>query len=182
MLVGGDGGDASDEVIHDTEVPMHMTTRVGLLIIVFAAALAAFPVSSLAQDSPADTMQIVRNKIQADKKLLIAENMQLTESEAKAFWPVYENYQKELSALNDRMINLIKDYATNYQTMSDQTAKRLMAEYLAIEAARLKLGQAYLPRFRKVLREKQVARYYQIENKVHAAVSYELAAEIPLVK
>jgi hypothetical protein len=87
-----------------------------------------------------------------------------------------------MSALNNRMIKLIRDYANNYETMADQTAKRLMDESLAIEADRLKLRQAYLPRFRKVLREKQVARYYQLENKVQAAMSYELAAEIPLVK
>jgi flagellar biosynthesis/type III secretory pathway protein FliH len=161
---------------------MHVTTRIGLLVIALAVALAVVVVPAVAQDQRADTMQMVRDKIRADKKLLIAENLPLTESEAKGFWPVYESYQKEMSTLNDRMIKLIKDYATNYQTMSDQTAKRLMDEYLAIEAARLKLRQAYLPRFRKVLREKQVARYYQLENKVQAAVSYELAAEIPLVK
>jgi hypothetical protein len=161
---------------------MHVTTRVGLLIIGLAVTLAAFPYFTLAQDKPADTMQLVRDKIRTDKKLFIAEHMQLTELEAKTFWPVYERYQQEMNALNDRMIKLIEDYATNYQTMSDQTAKRLVDESLAIEAARLKLRQAYLPRFRKVLREKQVARYYQLENKVQAAVSYELAAEIPLVK
>jgi hypothetical protein len=182
MVVAGNRGDVSDEAIHATEVAMHVRTRAGLLIIAFAAALAAFPGPSLAQDNPADTMQIVRNKIQADKKLFIAENLQLTASEAKAFWPVYENYQKGMSALNNRMIKLIRDYANNYETMADQTAKRLMDESLAIEADRLKLRQAYLPRFRKVLREKQVARYYQLENKVQAAMSYELAAEIPLVK
>jgi hypothetical protein len=182
MVVGGEGGDASDETVHDAEVAMQVTTRAGLLFIAFAAALGAFPVSTLAQDNPADTMQLVRDKIRADKKLFIAENLQLTELEAKAFWPVYENYQKRMNALNDRMIKLIKDYANNLQTMSDQTAKRLMDESLAIEAERLKLRQAYLPRFRKVLREKQVARYFQLENKIQAAVSYELAAEIPLVK
>ena len=161
---------------------MHVTTRMGLLVIALAVALAVVAVPTLAQDQQADTMQLVRDKIRADKKLFIAEHMQLTEPEAKAFWPVYETYEKELSKVNDRMIKLIKEYANNYQTMSDQTAKRLMDEYLAIEAARLKIRQAYVPRFRKVLREKQVARYYQLENKVQAAVSYELAAEIPLVK
>jgi hypothetical protein len=159
-----------------------VTTRMGLLVIALSVALAVVAVPAVAQAQQADTMQMVRDKIRADKKLLIAENLPLTAAEAKAFWPVYDSYQQELSALNDRMIKLIKEYASNYQTMSDQTAKRLMDEYLAVEAARLKLRQAYLPRFRKVLREKQVARYYQLENKVQAAVSYELAAEIPLVK
>ena len=161
---------------------MRMTTRMGLLVIALAVTLAVVTVPTVAQDQQADTMQLVRDKIRADKKLFIAEPMQLTESEAKPFWPVYEAYEKELSKLNDRMIKLIKEYANNYQTMSDQTAKRLMDEYLAIDAARLKIRQAYVPRFRKVLREKQVARYYQLENKVQAAVNYELAAEIPLVK
>jgi flagellar biosynthesis/type III secretory pathway protein FliH len=161
---------------------MHVTTRMGLLVIALAVALAVVAIPAVAQNQQADTMQMVRDKIRADKKLLIAENLPLTESEAKAFWPVYEKYQKEMSALNDRMIKLIKEYANNYETMSEQTAKRLMDEYLAIDAARLKIRQAYVPRFRKVLREKLVARYYQLENKVQAAVSYELAAEIPLVK
>jgi hypothetical protein len=161
---------------------MRVTTRMGLLVIALAIALAVVAIPAVAQDQQADTMQMVRDKIRADKKLIIAENLPLTAAEAKAFWPVYDSYQQELSALNDRMIKLIKEYANNYQTMSDQTAKKLMDEYLAIEAARLKIRQAYVPRFRKVLREKQVARYYQLENKVQAAVSYELAAEIPLVK
>jgi hypothetical protein len=154
----------------------------GLLVIASAIALAVVAIPAVALDQQADTMQMVRDKIRADKKLIIAENLPLTAAEAKAFWPVYDSYQQELSALNDRMIKLVKAYANNYQTMSDQTAKKLMDEYLAIEAARLKIRQAYVPRFRKVLREKQVARYYQLENKVQAAVNYELAAEIPLVK
>jgi hypothetical protein len=161
---------------------MHVKPRIRLFVMVSTAALVLFTVSAWAQDKPADTMQLVRDKIQADKKLFIADNKQLTEAEAKAFWPVYASYQKELSTLNDRMIKLINEYAHNYQTISDQVAKRLVDEYLTIEAARQKLRQTYLPRFRKVLREKQVVRYYQLENKVQAAVNYELAAEIPLVK
>jgi hypothetical protein len=161
---------------------MHVTTRIGVLVVALAVALSVVVVPIFAQDQGVDTMQLVREKIRADKKLFIAEHMQLTETEAKAFWPVYEAYAKEVSNLNDRMIKLIKEYATNYQTMSDQTAKRLLDEHLAIDAARLKIRQSYLPRFRKGLREKQVARFYQLENKVQAAVSYELAADIPLVK
>jgi hypothetical protein len=171
-----------DKDIYEMEESMRVTTRMGLLVIALAVALAVVAVPTVAQDQQADTMQALRDKIRADKKLIIAENLPLTAAEAKAFWPVYDSYQQELSALNDRTIKLIKEYANNYQTMSDQTAKKLMDEYLAIDAARLKIRQAYVPRFRKVLREKQVARYYQIENKVQAMVNYELAAEIPLVK
>lgn len=149
---------------------------------VIALLLLSMALPVLAQDKPADTMQIVREKIQADKKLLVAANMGLTEKEAKAFWPVYESYQKDLGLLNGRMLALIKDFAKNYQTMSDETAKKLVGEYLAIEGDRVTLKQSYLPKLRQALPEKKVARYLQIENKVEAVIRYELAEGIPLVK
>ena len=138
--------------------------------------------SALAQDKPADNMQIVREKIRADKKLVVAETMGMTESEAKAFWPVYDAYQRDLAKINDRTIKLIDDYAENYGAMSNQAAKKLMDEFMAIEAEHLMIRQSYLPRFRQVLPEMKVLRYYQLENKIEAVVNYELAASIPLVR
>jgi hypothetical protein len=134
------------------------------------------------QEKSSDNMQIVVEKIRADKKLLVAENMQLTEAEAKAFWPVYKQYQDELFLLRTRTAKLIKDYADAYETMTNTTAKKLLNEYVAIESLGPKLRQAYLPKFRKTLPEVKVVRYYQIENKIQAALIYELAAQIPLVK
>ena len=142
--------------------------------------LGAMPAAS--QEKPSDNMQIVIEKIRADKKLLVAENMQLTEAEAKAFWPVYKQYQDELFLLRARTVKLIKDYADAYETMNNNTAKKLLDEVMAIEALGPKLRQAYLPKFRKVLPEVKVLRYFQIENKIQAALIYELAASIPLVK
>ena len=135
-----------------------------------------------AQEKPADNMQIVLEKVRADKKLLVSENMQLTESEAKAFWPVYDQYQDELFLLRTRTLKLITDFADAYEKMNNETAKKLMDEFMTIESLGPKLRQAYLPKFRKVLPEVKVVRYYQIENKIQAALFYELAANIPLMK
>jgi hypothetical protein len=135
-----------------------------------------------AQEKPADNMQVLIEKIRADKKLLVAENMGLTEAEAKAFWPVYNQYQDELLLLRTRTVKLIKDYADAYEKMNNETAKKLMDEYITIETLGPKLRQTYLPKFRKVLPETKVVRYYQIENKIQAALFYELAANIPLMK
>jgi hypothetical protein len=136
----------------------------------------------MAQEKPADNMQLVREKIQTDKKLFIAQNMNLTESEAKVFWPVYENYQKDLAKLVDKTVKLVENYAANYQTMTEEAAKELINGYLAIEGERVTLMKSFLPKFRKVLPEKKVARYYQLENKIDAVVNYGLARQIPLVK
>ena len=151
-----------------------------LLTFLVITVLGAAP--ALSQDKAADNMEIVREKIRADKKLMVAETMGMTESEAKAFWPVYEAYQQDLAKLNDRTIKLIDDYADAYGAMSNEAAKKLMDVYMAIEAEHLKIRQSYLPRFRQVLPEMKVLRYYQLENKIEAVVSYELAASIPLVR
>jgi polyhydroxyalkanoate synthesis regulator phasin len=146
--------------------------------------IAAFPVPALSQDKPADNMQILRDKVKADKKLLIATNMELTESEAKGFWPVYEGYQKKLTAINQRMVKLIESYAADYQanTLTDEKAKKLTDELVAIGKSESELQAASVPKLSKVLPPKKVARYLQIENKIRAVVKYELANAVPLVQ
>ncbi len=156
--------------------------RMLLVVILLAGVLAFGVMPALAQDKPADNMQMLREKVRADKKLFVAANMELTESEAKAFWPVYEKYQDELFLLRSRTAKLIKDYAEAYKDMSNETAKKLLDESMTIESLGVKLRNHYLPKFRQVLPEKKVARYYQIENKIQAALYYELAVEIPLVQ
>jgi len=160
---------------------MENSNRVGLIMVILTL-IVAMVSPALAQDKPADNMEIVVEKTRADKKLLVAENMQLTEAEAKAFWPVYDQYQDELFLLRSRTAKLIKDYADAYDKMTNDTAKKLLDELMIIEALGPKLRQAYLPKFRKVLPETKVVRYYQIENKIQAALFYEIAANIPLMK
>ncbi len=150
----------------------------------FAAAAVLASPAVIAQDKPADNMAIVMEKVRADKKLLVAANMNLTEQEAAGFWPVYESYQKDLGALNDRTRKAIASYADAYNqgTVPDETAKKLLNEVLAIEGAEVDMRKSYVPKFEKVLPAAKVARYYQVENKIRAAIKYELAEGIPLVQ
>jgi hypothetical protein len=144
--------------------------------------LVGVTVPVIAEDKPADNMQLVKDKIKADKKLFVSDNMQLTEKEAKGFWPVYESFQKDLGKHNEKLLKLIDNYAQNYETMTDQAAQALTKDYLALEAARVKLLQGYVPKFSKVIGDKKTARYLQLENKISAVLRFELAANIPLVK
>ena len=154
----------------------------GLIAMVLAITLIGFVGSAVAQDKAADNMELVKEKIRTDKKLFIATNMQLTESEAKAFWPVYEAYQADLAKLRDREIKLIEKFAVNYETMSDDAAKTLLEDSLSIDSDHQKLRQSYLSKIRGVLPDKKVARYYQLESKIDAVLEYEMAKRIPLVQ
>jgi hypothetical protein len=108
----------------------------------WAIMLMGLPSLSLAaQDKPADNMQILRDKLKADKKLVVATNMELTESEAKNFWPVYNEYQKDLQKINRRIIALLESYAADFRSKSltDDKAKKLIDEATAIEQAEANL-------------------------------------------
>jgi hypothetical protein len=148
-----------------------------------AVALLAAP--AFAQDKSADmNMQILRDKIKADKKVVVAANMELTDAEAKAFWPIYDAYQNDLKAINERLGNAILVYADAYKarTLNDDMAKKLLDEAIAIEESEAKLRKDYAAKLTKVLPATKAARYLQIESKIRAAVRYELAANIPLVE
>lgn len=153
-----------------------------ILAVALIITLIGFVGSALAQDQPADNMEIVKEKVRADKKLLIAANMELTESEASGFWPVYEAYQAELGKLRDRESKFIDEFAANLGTMSDDTAKNLLDDSLSIDSEYLKLRQSYVAKLRDVLPNTKVARYYQLENKVEAVLRYEQAKRIPLIQ
>ncbi len=161
-----------------------MKRKTGFLFVavVLTTLLLVIGSPAVAQEPTTDNMQIVLEKMKADKKLLVAENMQLTEKEAKAFWPVYEKYQDELFLLRMRTLNLIKAYQDAYGKMTNATARKLLDELMTIETLRLEVRKAYLPKFRQVLPDIKVVRYYQIENKIQAAVDYELGSGIPLIK
>jgi hypothetical protein len=145
-------------------------------------ALTAAPV--FAQESQSDpNMQILLDKVKADKKVLVAANMELSDSEGKAFWPIYDAYQKDLQAINDRLGKTILAYADAYnkKSMTDAQAKQLTDEVLAIDQDELALRKTYAARLERAIPATKAARYLQIENKIRAAIRYQLAAGIPLV-
>ncbi len=156
-------------------------------VFVFALAL-AMPLAAqdkkAAPAKSADTnMQIMSEKIKADKKLVVAHNMKLSEADGKKFWPLYDGYQKELASIYDRTAKLVVDYAEAYNrdSVNDDVAKKLLPELLSIEEAQVKLRRTYADKITSALSAKVAARYLQIENKIWAMVHYALADSIPLV-
>jgi hypothetical protein len=152
--------------------------------VAIATVLLGFGPLGFAQDKPADNMQLLREKIRADKKLLVATNMELMESEAKGFWPIYDEYQKDLQKINRRIVNLLESYAADFRrkSLTDENAKKLITEAVAIEQAEADLKSTYAPKLSKVLPVRKVARYLQIENKIRAVIKYDLAQGVPLVQ
>ncbi len=153
----------------------------------FLLVAAAFgPGLAIAQEKTAveTNMDILAEKLEADKKLVVAANMELTDAESEAFWPLYAEYQKGLQGLHERTVKVIMAYADAYNanTLTDEQALKLLKESMSVSADELKMRKDFVTKLAKVLPGKKVTRYMQIENKIAAIVDYELAAEIPLME
>ena len=146
---------------------------------------AAFAQPKPAQgDKPASNLEIIHEKLKADKKLIVSKYMELTESEANKFWPVYDEYQKDLQKSNERLLRLLESYATDYKSKSltDEKAKKLLDEWIAFEQDEAKRRRDYAPKVLQALPAKKAARYLQIENEYRILLRYELAGTVPLAQ
>jgi hypothetical protein len=125
-----------------------------------------------------------REAMQKQKDDVIAADMKLTEEEGKAFWPLYREYQEAMRKLQDRSFKLLAEYAQEREneTFTDQKAKALLDEYMAIEREDLRQKRIYLEKFNRILPAKKVMRYFQLENKIAAVINYQTTQMIPLAK
>jgi len=144
-------------------------------------ALSAGPV--LAQDKTAPQLTSAEwlAKIQADKKGIVAKSMALTADEAKKFWPLYEQFQRELAAPQSAMNRAMLDYIAAGTTLTDANAKRLVDQIQSAAKDEVQLSEKHFKQLLKVLPAHRAARYMQIENKIRAVVRYEAAKAMPLV-
>jgi len=146
-------------------------------------AVPAFAEDAMGTKQSDTNMEILKQKLKADKKLLIASNMDLTEAEAKNFWPVYDSFQKDLEGVNKQLGKTIMEYADafNKGSISNDTAKKLLGEALTVEEQETKLKRSYAEKLEKVLPATKVARYIQMETKIRSLIKFEMAQQIPLV-
>jgi hypothetical protein len=126
-------------------------------------------------------IQLLRSDVQSAKNDIIAHTMQFSDAESTAFWPVYRDYARDQQAIGDQRLRLIKDYAANYDSMTDAKAQDMTQRMMDIDGKYLALRQSYWPKFVKVLGAKRAAKFYQVDSRLTMMVNVQLASEIPLI-
>ena len=135
-----------------------------------------------AAPAPQSEKQIDLAAARAERKAIVSDNMKFTADESKAFWPIYDAYEAAMDKIEDRHIREIKDFAKNYDNLTDSDAKHKLDEVMLIAQARLNVQKAYIPKFRAAVSEVDVTRFFQIDNKLRAMVQCEIAQMVPLAK
>ena len=167
--------------------------RKSVPVLILLTALLASSVSALAQQaaqSSPDAAQatvgdkdiaMLRANLREQRKQITAQNMTLTADQATKFWPIYDQYRAEAAKINDERWALIKDYATNYNTMTDAQANDYIKRSTQVEKQLLDLRMKYLPMFEKVISPKQAAQWYQIDRRVDLLMNTQLSSIIPII-
>ncbi len=150
-------------------------TSLGIL-----ASLLVLSSSVAAQGDP--NIELLRSDIQANKVAIMTEAMEFTEEQAEKFWPIYREFQFEMGKIGDERVALIKDFATNYENMTDDVAKELGQRWFEQQEDQLKLVHEYYEEVAKALGPVVAARFAQVENRLQMMLNLQLAAELPLIK
>lgn len=124
---------------------------------------------------------LLRRDLRSEKKKIIAMSMPLTEAEATAFWPVYDQYAEEMRKHNDEFYSLIKNYAANQKTVTDAQAVAMLKKWGDLQVLLAQTRQKYVPLFEKVLPGKKVALFAQIDRRLYNLMDLQTSSEVPLV-
>ena len=126
--------------------------------------------------------ELLRSDIRDVKVALITGMMQFSEADDAKFWPVYREYEKEPSSINDERLGLIREYANTYEKMTDEIANRLAHAVLDLEARRQALKTKYSERLTTILPARTAARALQVENQILLLLDLQIAASLPVIE
>ena len=152
------------------------------MTLAFAAAVAASP-CVMAQDRIGDAtdMQALRAAVKADKRAYVASALNLTDAEAKKFWPLYDAYQRTLNLANRERNRIVVDIVGSDKPLTNAYAKYLLKDMIEADEAEIRARRTLQNKLVKALPATKAARYLQLETKIRAAQAYDIAVAIPLV-
>ena len=127
-------------------------------------------------------IDLMRKDLRDQKKQLVAANLPLTGDEAAGFWPLYDLYTKETIKINDRRYALVKEYADNYKSMTDDQASSYIRRWIEADESASKLRLAWIPKLEKQIGHKKTAMFFQIDRRVSLMMELQLSSQLPLVQ
>jgi vacuolar-type H+-ATPase subunit D/Vma8 len=149
--------------------------------VLFVAAAMLFSLTLNAQTKN-DFLELAREVLKAEKKAVVAEAMQLSETESQPFWTLYSEYETALYMVQNKRIALIKDFSDNYNSLTDEKANEIWLNFMKYKKENLKLKKRYYNKFKKIVSPGKAAQFMHVENKIETLIDAQLALDIPLIE
>ncbi len=125
---------------------------------------------------------LLRQNLQAQAKKIVEKNMQLSDAEAAAFWPLYNEYTAEVRKVNDTRFGLVKDYARVYKTMTADEADNMTRLLAEADEEIINLRLQYLPRFEQAMPGTKAALFMQLDRRLDSLFNVQIASQLPAIK
>jgi Spy/CpxP family protein refolding chaperone len=145
-----------------------------------AAMLVGLAAGAATAQTVKETLDVTRQAVESQRRVLVSGALPLTDAEADAFWPLYDAYEKERRPLDERANKLVAEFLAGASSLTDSQAKAMVEEALGIEEGKLRVRRGYLGRMLKAIPSRKVARFFQIDNKLDAVVRADISKQIPL--
>lgn len=137
--------------------------------------------ASAAQAQVESAVEVMRSDVRTQKIQILTQAMEFTSEEAAAFWPLYREYDNAMSAVWDKRVANIKEYAANYESMTDPVARQIIEQAFANDEAQLAVEREYFEKIAEILPVTKAARFIQVENQLNRMIDTQIGAELPLV-
>jgi hypothetical protein len=160
---------------------MTFDIRTAVSTLIACAALGA-PHAVQAQSSTHDEQQQLIAQIQTDKRAIVLDTLALDDAQVQAFTPIYDEYQVERKKLFDRAADLLDLYATNYESMTDDAARKILKDWFSLQDDEVALTRKFARQVGKVLPPAKVIRFVQVENKLDTLLKLKAVANVPLAR
>jgi lysophospholipase L1-like esterase len=144
--------------------------------------IALFSVANVFAQNVDDFIQLLKSDVQSQKIAIITQVMNFTDEQSEVFWPIYNEFSNELLKLSDKRISNIKDFAANYDSLTDKKADQLINNAFSFQSDRLSLNKKYYSKFAKALTPTVAAKYMQLEYEIQLIIDLSVNSNLPLAK
>jgi hypothetical protein len=126
-------------------------------------------------------IELLRSNVRQEKAQIMGAVMQLSADDAAKFWPIYAEYNAELTKVNDQLVANIEEYARSYGQLTDAKADELVQNLMAYQKTRAELLAKYYDRVKQSLGGITAARFLQVENQLLQIIDLQIDSSLPLV-
>jgi len=160
-----------------------------------AMALLICSTAALAQSSPApaaasagtskqniaEDIKLLRKDVRAEKQKIMGAAMALDADQSKKFWPIYKEYDRQLTKLNDVRLGNITAFAQNYSNMTDNKADEIFNAAVSYRKKRIDLLASTYDKVRAALGAPLAARFAQVEDTLNTLIDLQIQSNLPLM-
>lgn len=127
-------------------------------------------------------VEMLKKNIQDESRMIVADNLTLTEEQAEIFWPLYDEYDATYDKLVDERVKVIEDYMMNYYGLDEETGKELITKSIELKQKVVDIQKEYINKMLDVLPISVVGKFFQIDNRITAIIDIARMANLPFIR